>query len=167
MENKLTPKGNKVCAKHHGSRKEHHVKSTSVHGALLDDADGKRRRLRHGDLDSSKGSSGESKEDEENNNSPVTPGVSRATPLQGKQQRHDGWDEKECAERVELRELLGEREVALGLLGEIKEVEEDESGGADGEVHIEAPSPRDSLGEGASDEGTGDGCKAEYHAEEG
>jgi hypothetical protein len=97
--------------------------------------------------------------DEQADDARVVPGVVSAAPLQSEQQTNDGGNEDGGAEQIELQNALHPR-LAVGIVTGL-DVEEEEDDGhgnaAEGQVDVEAPSPGCVVGEGASEEGAGDG----------
>lgn len=96
----LTPQGEIVNDNHHTTTNKQHSPSTGQHGPLSDDLGGNSCGLGHLDLYESKNEGCQSEENEEENYSPVAPGVSRATPLKGQDEADHGWHKEECSERV-------------------------------------------------------------------
>ncbi len=119
-------------------------------------------------LQDDKGNDENTKQHEERNNARILPAVLGAAPLQRQQQTDNGWDEDSGAVRVKLPQLLEHRQVAD--LVAARRVEEegdaDDSDGANGQVDVEAPAPRDLVGEDAAQKRAGNRGDSEHGADE-
>lgn len=104
------------------------------------------------------GGNDEDEADDEADDDGRVPGVGLAAVLDGEDVRDGGAHHEDDADGVHLSDLLEKRSLlGDGGAGGLEE-EEDDAGGdtSDGKVDVEAPSPRDVVGEGAAQERTDD-----------
>ena len=96
------------------------------------------------------------------------PGVLHAAVLEGEEVRDTGAHDQGHAEGIHLQDLLLQGGLLGGGMLWSLEEEEDDGGreGADREIDVKAPAPRDVVGEGAADEGPNDGGEAIGGAED-
>ena len=110
----------------------------------------------------------ENEADEETNDGGRVPVVSDTAVLDSEEVGDGSAHDEGDAGEVHLQNLLGEGSLlGDGVLGHLEE-EEDDGGrdGTDGQVDVEAPAPRDVVGEGAAQEGTDDAGEAVRGADE-
>ena len=138
----LEPDGEVEDHDDHGGAEAEGEAEPRGHAALLEDAGGDGGGFLLVALHEDEGGGEEEGEDEEGDDPPVGPRVGGAAPLESEEQADDGGEEEEVAEGVELEEFLPQGG-AGGFLSRESEDQDDDHDrqGADGEVHVEAPSP--------------------------
>ena len=127
----------------------------SSNGTLLEDSGRDSGVILLPKLNANKDNEQNSKNDQKCDDAAVGPWVLRAAPLESEKQADDHRQEDDRAVDIELLDVLAPASVAkalcAGLLGGVVE-EHDEGDGhrADWEVDVEAPAPRELVGEGSS-----------------
>jgi len=97
----------------------------------------------------------------------AVPALRRAAPLQREDEAHERRHENKGTERVHLQDLLPQRGLLRpGHLGSLEEDDDEGSGSAaDGQVDVEAPAPRQVVGEDAAEQRADDGRNGVHGAQ--
>lgn len=150
--------GDVVDCEEEGAGKDEGKGAHDPDGSVLDDSGGDHGSLALEPLEESPSNNDEAESDKETNDDGGVESVSLATVLSRQDVRDGRTHHQRNTQGVHLSKLLQKR----SLLGDsiarsLEEDEDDERGDTtDGEVDVEAPSPRDVIGKGAADEGTDD-----------
>jgi hypothetical protein len=93
--------------------------------------------------------------------------VRLTTPSEGQKKTYNARNQEEGANKIELLQLLHQREVCCRLISQVEEWDDDEQGGAtQRQVQIETPSPSHIRGECATDQRAGYGSDTEDGTED-
>jgi hypothetical protein len=156
--NRLEVDGNVVDGEEEGAGKDKGKGAHDSDGAVLDEVTRDHRSLTLVPAGKGPGGHDEDEADEETDDDGGVPGVGLATVLDSENVGDGGAHHEDDANGVHLSDLLKERSLlGDGSAGSLEE-EEDDTGRdtSDGKVDVEAPSPRDVIGEGTAQERTDD-----------
>lgn len=150
--------GDVVNSEEEGAGKDEGKGAHDPDGSVLDDSGGNHGSLALVPLEDSPSNDDEAESDEETNDDGGVESVSLATVLSRQDVRNGCTHHQRNTQGVHLSNLLQERSLlGDGVARSLEEDEDDEGRDTtDGEVDVEAPSPRDVIGKGAADEGTDD-----------
>lgn len=163
----LEEDGHVIHEEEESTTEEEGEQGGSQHGALLQDLGWEGGLLANVDLGDGEENRQQTETDEQTDDAGVVPGVLVASPLEGQEKTDNRRDEQAGTDEIQLFDALQDR--LSGVLVRDGETEDEQDNRnrdtTDGQVNVEAPSPRDAVGEHTTKQGSSNTGNTPDHTE--